>query len=138
MPKQYDKHYFDRWYRGRHRVHEKGDVQRKIAFAVAAAEYFQRRALRSVLDIGCGEGAWLPQLRALRPRVQYAGVDSSEYAVAQFGRARNIRSGGFGELASLKIGRRFDLVVCSDVLHYVDDDELRRGLPELVRLCKRL
>jgi hypothetical protein len=25
-------------------------------------------------------------------------------------------------------------VVCSDVLHYLRDDEIRRGLPELVRL----
>lgn len=135
MQKRYDKHYFDRWYRGRNRVHAEGDVQRKVALAVAATEYFQRRALRSVLDVGCGEGAWMPPLRALRPAVRYAGIDPSEYAVEQFGHERNIRQGDFASLASLKLDRRFDLVVCSDVLHYVPDRELRAGMPELVRLC---
>jgi hypothetical protein len=29
----------------------------------------------------------------------------------------------------------YDLVVCSDALHYIDDDDIRAGLPELVRLA---
>src|SRR5206468_11946675 len=31
---------------------------------------------------------------------------------------------------------RFDLVVCADVLHYLQDDEIVRGLPSLVRLIR--
>jgi SAM-dependent methyltransferase len=131
--KRYDQAYFDKWYRGRTRVHAEGEVRRKVALAVATTEYFLRRTLRSVLDIGCGEGAWQPHLRAIRPRVSYTGVDSSEYAVTRFGRERNIRRGSLGGLAAAGVTRRFDLVVCSDVLHYVPDAELRRGLPELVR-----
>jgi SAM-dependent methyltransferase len=134
--KRYDQHYFDRWYRGRGRVHAAGDVERKVALAVAAAEYFLRRKLRNVLDVGCGEGAWQPYLRALRPRVRYLGIDPSEYAVARFGRQRNLRRAGFDELTSLRLTQPFDLVVCSDVMHYLSDDEIRRGLPELVRLTE--
>ena len=133
--KRYDRTYFDKWYRGRGRVHAEGEVERKVALAVAAAEYFLRRKLRSVLDVGCGEGAWQPRLRALRPRLRYLGVDPSEYAVARFGRERNLRRAGFDELASLHLDQPFDLVICSDVLHYLPNDEIRRGLPELVRLC---
>jgi SAM-dependent methyltransferase len=138
VPKQYDQAYFDRWYRGRSRVHAQGEVQRKVALAVAAAEYFLRRRLRSVLDVGCGEGAWQASLRELRPRLRYLGVDPSEYAVSRFGRERSIRRAAFDELASLRLPGRFDLVVCSDVLHYLRDDEIRRGLPELVRLTEGL
>lgn len=131
--KRYDKAYFNRWYHGPGRVHERGEVRRKVSMAVAIAEYFIRRPLETVLDIGCGEGTWFAQLRSLRPHVSYAGVDSSEHAVAQFGESRNIRKGTFGGLARLRLRGDFDLVVCSDVLHYLDDAEIRRGLPELVR-----
>jgi len=132
--KRYDKAYFDKWYR-RQRVNAPAEVRRKVALAVAAAEYFLARALRDVLDVGCGEGAWREHLRALRPRVHYLGVDPSDYAVETFGRARNLRKASFGELASLRIDRQFDLVVSSDAIHYVPDDELRRGLPALVALA---
>jgi SAM-dependent methyltransferase len=126
--KQYDRAYFDRWYRGRKtRVSTAGEVRMKVTLAVAVSEYFLRRPIRSVLDIGCGEGAWLPHLRALRPRVAYTGLDSSDYAIQRFGKERNIRKASFGDLRKLKLGV-YDLVVCSDVLHYVPEDEIRAGI----------
>lgn len=130
MSKEYDKAYFDRWYRGRTRVSTHAEVRRKVAVAIATCEYFLRRQLRTVLDVGCGEGAWLPHLQSFRPRVQYTGLDPSEYAVKRFGRERNIRRASFGELPGLRLGV-FDLVVCSDVLHYVPDTELRAGIKAL-------
>jgi SAM-dependent methyltransferase len=128
MTKTYDRDYFDRWYRNRAtRVSSHGEVRRKVQIAIASAEYFLRRPLRTVLDVGCGEGAWLPHLRALRPRVQYLGFDSSEYVVQRFGRKRNIHLASFGDLAALDLGV-FDLVICSDVMHYVPDGQLRSGV----------
>jgi SAM-dependent methyltransferase len=127
--KQYDRAYFDKWYR-RVRVHGTGEMQRKVAMAVGVCEYFLRRRIRNVLDVGCGEGAWFPHLRTLRPRVSYMGLDPSDYAVERFGQARNIRKGSF---AGLNVDRRFDLVICSDVLHYLNERDIRGGLPALVR-----
>ena len=105
-------------------------MQRKGAMAVSVCEYFLRRRIRSVLDVGCGEGAWFPHLRTLRPRVSYLGYDPSEYTVSRFGASRGIRKGSFGDL---EIDRRYDLVICSDVMHYLSERELKRGLPALVR-----
>ena len=131
MTKQYDRDYFDRWYHSDEtRVNSRAEVRRKVTLAVAMTEYFIRRSIRTVLDIGCGEGAWLSHLRALRPKVVYTGLDSSDYAVQRYGRTRNIRKATFGDLPSLGLGA-YDLVVCSDVLHYVPDDELRAGIPAL-------
>lgn len=128
MTKTYDRAYFDRWYRNRTtRVNSHADVRRKVQIAIASAEYFLRRRIRTVLDVGCGEGAWLPHLRALRPRVQYLGLDSSEYAVRRFGKQRNIHQASFGDLPTLGLGV-YDLVVCSDVMHYIPDDDLRAGV----------
>ncbi|HVG25036.1 MAG TPA: methyltransferase domain-containing protein [Thermoanaerobaculia bacterium] len=128
MTKQYDRAYFDRWYRNRTtRVSSHAEVRRKVSLAVASAEYFLHRPIRSVLDVGCGEGAWLPHLRALRRGVRYLGFDSSEYVVERFGKSRNIHQATFGDLPSLDLGVH-DLVVCSDVMHYVPDRELRAGI----------
>jgi SAM-dependent methyltransferase len=135
VPKHYDRAYFDKWYRDE-QINSPAEVRRKVMLAVATTEYFLQRNIRSVLDIGCGEGAWLPHLRAMRPRVRYLGLDSSAYVVRKFGRARNIRRATFGELPSLQLPSSFDLVVCSDVLHYVPDAEIKAGIREIVRLCE--
>jgi SAM-dependent methyltransferase len=134
MDKTYDRDYFDRWYRdggigGRQRL------ARKVALAVATAEYHLERPLRTVLDIGCGEGAWRAPLLKLRPAAQYLGFDSSEYAVARHGRRRNLHFARFADFASLRPCAPADLVVCSDVLHYLEAREIDRGLPGLAELC---
>lgn len=127
--KRYDRAYFDKWYR-RVRVHTTAEMQRKVAMVVATCEYFLRRRIRNVLDVGCGEGAWFPHLRTLRPRVSYLGFDPSDYAVERFGASRHVRKGSFAEL---NVDRRYDLVICADVMHYLSEREIRAGLPALVR-----
>lgn len=131
--KRYDRAYFDRWYRGgRGDVASPASLKRKVAAAVATTELVLDRPLRSILDVGCGEGRWQPVLYELRPKAAYLGIDSSEYAVRRFGGRRNLRLGTFGELELHDFERPFDLIVCSDVLHYLDISEIRRGLPALV------
>jgi SAM-dependent methyltransferase len=129
MVKAYDRAYFEKWYRDtRHRVGSRAELDRKIAMVVHLAEYYLARPLRNVLDVGCGEGSWRAPLRRLRLEIDYRGLDSSEYAVARYGRTRNIGLATFGQLGELRFDARFDLIVCSDVLHYVPARELRRGL----------
>jgi len=133
--KQYDRAYFERWYRDdRTRVHARGALERKVHFAVAATEHLLERPIRSVLDVGCGEGVWQPLIHAMRPAARYAGVDSSEYAVRRFGRRRNLRLGTFGTLGEIGLEGPFDLIVCSDVLHYVPSAEIPRGLEVLAEM----
>lgn len=134
MSKTYDRRYFDTWYRQRD-LGGRAALSRKVALAVALAEYHLGRPIRSVLDVGCGEGAWRAPLLALRPKLHYMGVDSSEYAIARHGARRNLHWLPFGDLAALPPMRPVDLLVCSDVMHYLPDDELKRGLKEFARLC---
>lgn len=135
MAKTYDRAYFDKWYRHpRHAVASRSELERKVALAVATSEYYLGRRIVNVLDVACGEGVWRAPLKRLRPRVEYLGLDSSEYAIARYGRSRNLRLAKFGDLEHLRFERRFDLVVCSDALHYVRTPELRRGLRGLVEM----
>jgi len=130
--KQYDRAYFDRWYRNpRTRIDSADSLTRKVRLAVSAAEYLLGRRVRSVLDVGCGEGRWRTVLRQLRPTVRYVGVDASPYVVRRFGRRRDIRMGSVHGLAGLRIASAFDLVVCADVLQYVSDADLAPGLRQI-------
>jgi SAM-dependent methyltransferase len=133
-PKLYDQAYFDRWYRGKHAQDDK-TLGRKAAVAVAVAELHLGRPLRSVLDIGCGEAPWRKHLLKLRPDLHYQGVDASEYVVRRYGRTRNIALATFGQMQQLRIGPPADLLICSDVMHYVPGAELKRGLEGFSELC---
>jgi SAM-dependent methyltransferase len=134
--KSYDRDYYRRWYQDPEtRIASREGVARKARLAVAAAEFMLARPIASVLDIGCGEGAWRAPLRKLRPRITYLGIESSDYVVSRYGDSRNIRRGSFGRLRALELRDTFDLVVCADVVQYIPDDDLRRGLREIRRLA---
>ncbi|NUQ13332.1 MAG: class I SAM-dependent methyltransferase, partial [Gemmatimonadaceae bacterium] len=60
-------------------------MRRQLGFVVGVTEYLLDRPVRSVLDVGCGEGNWAAVLRGIRPRARYLGVDGSEYAIRRFG-----------------------------------------------------
>lgn len=128
--RRYDKGYFDKWYRGEG-FGSPARLARKAHYALSAAEYLLERPVRTVLDIGCGEAPWRAALHKLRPAIRYTGVDPSEYAVERYGKSRGIHLGEFGGLDAIEMRGSFDLIVCADVILYVDDAALRRGLIEI-------
>jgi len=134
--KEYDRAYFDRWYRTPERkAARRQSTARKARLALAAAEYYLGRPVQSVLDVGCGEGDWREPLLAQRPKLRYLGLDGSEYAIERFGLSRNLRLCRFGQLAELRFDAPVDLLVCADVMHYLGEAELRRGLSGFAELC---
>lgn len=132
----YDAGYFRKWYRDpTTRVHARGTAERRLGLALGVTEYLLERPLASLLDVGCGEGPWQVALRARRPRAHYVGVDPSLYAVKRFGRRRNLLHGTLQTLGETLDAageeESFDLVVACDVLNYLGDDDLKRGLRTL-------
>ena len=118
--KAYDRGYFDKWYRDpRHLIGSRADLERQVAFAIAATEVVTGRRVASVLDVGAGEGRWQPVISRMRPAARYAGIDSSEWAVSRWGRRRNLRLGAIDRLDELGLEGPFDLVIVADVLHYL-------------------
>jgi SAM-dependent methyltransferase len=86
--------------------------------------------VRRILDAGCGVGLLrAPLLRAF-PKGQYTGLEYSEYLCHRFGWAH-------GSLATY-VDDPFDLVVCYDVLQYLDDRTAARAIANLARLCRGL
>jgi SAM-dependent methyltransferase len=129
--KRYDAGYFARWYHGPDALVRPELIRRKARLALAAAEHMLGREVQTVLDAGCGEAPWRAVLRRARPGLRYQGVDASEWVVRRWGRRRGIRHGTLGTLDRLGFREPFDLVVCSDMLQYLPDAELRAGLRNL-------
>ncbi|HYV98456.1 MAG TPA: class I SAM-dependent methyltransferase [Gemmatimonadaceae bacterium] len=130
----FDKRFFDKWYRGNDERFRAGAyLERHARVVLAIAEYLLERRVRSVLDVGCGEGEWRAVMRKLRPGMRYAGMDTSEYVVRRFGARRNVAFGGFGDLGARDDLESFDVVLSVDTLHYVPTGDIARGARVLGR-----
>lgn len=77
---------------------------------------------RSILELGCGEGAQTRWLMDITPDV--TGVEVSEHAVARARQAlpaATFKVGRAEDIATLFPDRRFDLATALEVLYYSDD-----------------
>jgi SAM-dependent methyltransferase len=88
------------------------------------------RDVQSVLDAGCGDGF---VANALPGDLRVTGADISLSALGHVKRDA-VRC----SVADLPFGdKRFDLVMCNDVLEHLFDDALARALSELERVASR-
>lgn len=76
----------------------------------------------SVLDVGCGQGAFLEELKSEFPDVNPCGIDISSSAV-ELARTR-VPGGRFNvvDITHNVLDEKCDLVVCSEVLEHIPDD----------------
>ena len=92
-----------------------------------------------VLDAGCGLGRHAFSLARKYPSVSIVGVDVSgeNISICNGIRRKNHFEGiefHKGDLRSLDLERRFDVIICSDVLEYIEEDN--RVLDNFRRLLK--
>lgn len=90
-----------------------------------------RLKISSVLDVGCGAGAWLAEYRRLGLRT-YVGVDGDYVKTSSL----LIPPSAFVALDIVKsfdLGQRFDLVQCLEVGEHVPQDASRSLVENLVR-----
>lgn len=85
--------------------------------------------VRTILDAGCGLG-WMrqPLLRAF-PDATYSGIEVSRHTCERYGWTH-------ASIASYRTRKRFDLVICYDVLQYLTDAEAARAIANMGRLCR--
>jgi predicted TPR repeat methyltransferase len=125
---EFDRAFFDRFYQRAHTaVISVDDVYRRARFVLAYLAHLQLE-VHSVLDAGCGTGLWKKALRRIDRDIAYTGIDPSEYLCRRYGWTRSA-------IADYAPRRRFDLVVCQDVLQYVDDAGVRRSIAAMARAC---
>lgn len=86
-------------------------------------------AVRTILDAGCGIGLLRKPFAQALPRARYVGLESSEYLCSRYGWIN-------GSVVDYVPRTPRDLVVCYDVLQYLDDREAARAIANLGRLSR--
>jgi trans-aconitate methyltransferase len=83
--------------------------------------------VRSILDAGCGIGLLRKPFAEVLPRARYSGLEASDYLCNRYGWTK-------GSVIDYAAPKPSDLVVCYDVLQYLDDREASRAIANLSRL----
>lgn len=129
MRKNFDKAYYDRFYRNpQTRAVTPGSARRQAGFIAAYLKYLEIPVTR-ILDVGCGVGTTLRALGKAFPRAHVHGVEYSEYLCDRYGWES-------GSVTSYQAKRPYDLVVCNDVLAYLEDADCARALGNLAELSR--
>lgn len=126
---RFGRDYYRRFYRdGRTSVTSRVEMTAR-ANLIAAYTRHIGCPVSSILDAGCGLGLMRePLLRAL-PGATYVGLEYSEYLCDRYGWVQ-------GSLDSYRPRKPFDLVVCFDVLQYLDDKSAEKAMRNFARLCR--
>ena len=128
-PGRFDERYYRRFYRNpRTRAVSPAELRRSADLIAA----FLREAgcpVRRILDLGCGLGLMRAPLLGHFPRASYTGVEVSEYLCERYGWTR-------ASVHEYTSRRPFDLVICHDVLQYLDARDAAEAIRNLGRLCR--
>ena len=120
----YQRYYFDR----RTAVVSRSEMQARARLIAAFVEH-AGLPVRRILDAGCGTGLLRAQLVRLLPRARYVALESSDYLCRRYGWA-------YGRIEEYRARAPFDLVICYDVLQYLESAAAQRALANFGRLCR--
>ena len=120
--------YYKRYYYDPKTAVTTGREMRARARLIAAFAEHTGLHARRILDAGCGTGLLRGSFKRLLPRASYTGIETSEYLCRRYG-WQNARLESFR-------APPFDLVICYDVLQYLDGRAADRALNNLGRLCR--
>ena len=125
----FDRAFFQRYYHSpRTAVASFDDVMKRARFVTSYLDHLQVD-VRRVLDAGCGTGMWKKALARIDRDIDYTGIDPSEYLCAHYGWTHTT-------IDTFRSRRKFDLVVCQDVLQYVDSATVVRSFASIARVCR--
>lgn len=125
---QFDQAYYRKFYFDtRTAVVSRAEMKARAKLIGAYADHIGL-PVRHMLDAGCGIGLLRAPLKRAFPRAQYTGLEYSEYLCKRYGWVQ-------GSLTDFKADP-FDLVVCYDVLQYLDDRTAARAIANLGRLTR--
>lgn len=129
MTQPFDALYYQRYYEDPDtRAASPEEQGAQVAFIASYLRYLQIEVATG-LDIGCGTGAILHAFDEEFPDSVWLGIEFSEYLCATYGWCR-------GSVVDTETSPA-DLVICSDVLGYLNDQDCTRALSNLTRLSKQ-
>ena len=128
-PTRFDAAFFKRFYFDRGTRVTTREEMRVRAELIAAILHQAQLPIQSILDAGCGIGLLEPAFARVLKRARYVGLEASEYLCRRYGWMQ-------GSVVDFRPAASFDLVVCYDVLQYLDDRAAARAIANLARLSR--
>jgi SAM-dependent methyltransferase len=126
---RFDRDYYRRYYfNPRTAVISRAEMRAR-ARLIAAYTLHIGLPVRRILDAGCGTGSLRRTLLRYLPSATYVGLETSEYLCQRYGWEH-------GCVEAYRPEAPFDLVVCYDVLQYLDDSRSGAAIANLARLCR--
>lgn len=129
MRNNFDKAYYDRFYRNPGTRAVSPAAARRQAGFIAGYLRFMEVPVKRIADIGCGLGQVLGALENEYPRAKTQGVEYSEYLCTKYGWDQ-------GSVVTYQSKSAFDLVVCNDVLAYLNDKDCSTAIANLAQLTR--
>jgi len=126
---RFDRDYYRRYYFDPRTAVISRAEMRARARLIAAYVTHIGLPVRRILDAGCGTGALRGTLLRHLPRSTYVGLETSEYLCERYGWER-------GLIEAYRTKLPFDLVICYDVLQYLDEKNAGAAIANLARLCR--
>lgn len=118
----YARYYFDR----KTRVAEPAFYDDLARFIAAYCGLISLR-IRTAVDLGCGVGSLRQPLLNQLHKLSYTGVDISTFACEAYG-------WDYGSVVDYN-NDPFDLVICHDVVQYLNNKDAKKALDNMDRLC---
>jgi len=85
--------------------------------------------VKKILDVGCGLGWYARPLQRVFRHSTYTGTEISEYLCKAKGWIH-------GSVVDLKLKGQFDLVICADVIQYLNNRDAARAIANLAKWCR--
>ncbi len=124
----FDAAYYQRYYHNpKTRAVSPEEQQRQATFIAAYLRYLAVE-VSSILDIGCGIGTFLQQFKNEFPDASRHGVEFSTYLCEHYGWQH-------GSVVDVDTAPA-DLVVCNDVLAYLDKNACAQAIQHLAELAQ--
>ncbi len=125
----FDKAYYQRFYHDPRTAVTSRAEMRARADLIAASVNYMGLPVKHILDAGCGVGLMRAPLLRRLPGASYTGLEFSAYLCRRYGWQQ-------GTLQTLTARTRYELVICYDVLQYLNGAEARAAIARLGKVCR--
>jgi len=126
---RFDAAYYRRFYmRAATRAMSQPETERRAALVGSLVTQLEIPVKR-ILDVGCGLGWFKKPLLKSFPKASYQGVEYSQYLCDKMG-------WDHGSAVDYQGRGQFDLVICCDVIQYLNKRDAEMAIDNLARLCR--
>jgi len=124
----FDRSYYEKYYfNPRTAVTSRAETNARARLIAAYTRHIGA-PVRTILDAGCGTGMLRAPLLRAYPRARYVGIEVSEYLCGRYGWTCS-------RIEDFRTRDPFDVVICYDVLQYLDARAATRALESLADAC---